>query len=43
MPKITLEYYDSKWGVPKGIVNLDEQSTIIRGDGKTVQTASGVS
>lgn len=43
VPKITLEYYDSKWGVPKGIVNLDEQATITRGDGKTVQCASGVS
>eukprot|EP01043_Picozoa_sp_COSAG02_P020674 COSAG02_NODE_1025_length_15146_cov_21.959460_6_plen_645_part_00 len=43
VPKITLEYYDSKWGVPKGIVYLDEQATITRGDGKTVQCSSGVS
>lgn len=43
VPQITLEYYDNKFGTPKGIVTLDEKATIIPGDGKTVQTASGVS
>jgi hypothetical protein len=41
VPFITLEYYDSKWGAAKGIIELGCDTICTKGDGKTVTTGTG--
>eukprot|EP01048_Picozoa_sp_COSAG05_P015167 COSAG05_NODE_1797_length_4070_cov_83.199698_2_plen_617_part_00 len=42
VPIVTLEYYDgSKFGAPKGVLEIDKDCTCEKGDGSTIQTSTG--
>ena len=42
VPTVTLEYFDgAKFGVAKGVLELDKDCTCDKGDGSTIQTSTG--